>query len=62
LNIESYRSFCLSKKGVTEEFPFGEETMVFKVMGKMFGRVAYKFQGQISKVGKRTSFDAYFLY
>lgn len=36
MNIESYRSFCLSKKGVTEEFPFGEETMVFKVMGKMF--------------------------
>jgi len=36
LNIESYRSFCLSKKGVTEEFPFGEETIVFKVMGKMF--------------------------
>jgi predicted DNA-binding protein (MmcQ/YjbR family) len=24
------------KKGVTEEFPFGENTLVFKVMGKMF--------------------------
>jgi predicted DNA-binding protein (MmcQ/YjbR family) len=36
MNIESYRSYCLSKKGVTEEFPFGEETIVFKVMGKMF--------------------------
>ena len=36
MNIESYRSFCLSKKGVTEEFPFGVETIVFKVMGKMF--------------------------
>lgn len=23
-------------KGVTEEFPFGEETLAFKVMGKMF--------------------------
>lgn len=23
-------------KGTTEEFPFGEETLVFKVMGKMF--------------------------
>ena len=23
-------------KGVTEEFPFGEETLVYKVMGKMF--------------------------
>jgi len=36
LNIESFRSFCVSKKGVTEEFPFGEEHIVFKVMGKMF--------------------------
>jgi predicted DNA-binding protein (MmcQ/YjbR family) len=26
----------LSRKGVTEEFPFGDEAMVFKVMGKMF--------------------------
>lgn len=36
MNIESYRSYCLSKKGVTEEFPFDESTLVFKVMGKMF--------------------------
>lgn len=32
-----------------------------KVMGKMFGRVAYKFQEQISKVGKRTFVGAYLL-
>ena len=36
MNIETYRSYCLAKKGVTEEFPFGNETIVFKVMGKMF--------------------------
>lgn len=36
MNIESYRSICLGLKGVTEEFPFGEEIAVFKVMGKMF--------------------------
>jgi predicted DNA-binding protein (MmcQ/YjbR family) len=36
VNIESYRTFCLSQKGVTEEFPFGENTLVHKVMGKMF--------------------------
>ena len=36
MNIESYRSYCISKPGVTEEFPFGEHTLVFKVMGKMF--------------------------
>ena len=36
MNIEEYRSYCISKKGVTEEFPFDENTLVFKVMGKMF--------------------------
>jgi predicted DNA-binding protein (MmcQ/YjbR family) len=36
LNIESFRTYCLAKKGVTEEFPFDRNTLVFKVMGKMF--------------------------
>ncbi|MCD8528662.1 MAG: MmcQ/YjbR family DNA-binding protein [Chitinophagales bacterium] len=36
MNIEEFRAYCLAKKGVTEEFPFGPETLVFKVMGKMF--------------------------
>ncbi len=36
MNIEEYRDYCLAKKGVTESFPFDEQTLVFKVMGKMF--------------------------
>jgi len=36
MNIEEVRDYCLSKKGVTEEFPFDKETLVFKVLGKMF--------------------------
>lgn len=36
MNVEELREFCLSLKGVEEGFPFGEETMVFKVMGKIF--------------------------
>ena len=36
MNIESFRKYCLKKRGVTEEFPFDENTLVFKVMGKMF--------------------------
>lgn len=36
MDIETYRNYCLSKKGVTETFPFGPDTLVFKVMGKMF--------------------------
>jgi predicted DNA-binding protein (MmcQ/YjbR family) len=36
MNIESLREYCLAKKATTEEFPFGAETLVFKVKGKMF--------------------------
>lgn len=36
MNIEWFREYCLSKSGVTEEFPFNETTLVFKVKGKMF--------------------------
>lgn len=36
MNIESFRSFCLHLNGVTEELPFGPDTLVFKVMGKIF--------------------------
>lgn len=36
MNIAKYRSYCLEKIGVTEEFPFDSNTLVFKIMGKMF--------------------------
>ena len=36
MNIEEYREYCMAKPGVTEEFPFDQQTLVFKVMGKMF--------------------------
>ena len=36
MNVEEFRDYCLAKKGVTESFPFDEQTLVFKVMGKMF--------------------------
>ncbi len=36
MNIEEFRLYCIAKKGVTEEFPFDAQTLVFKVMGKMF--------------------------
>jgi predicted DNA-binding protein (MmcQ/YjbR family) len=34
--IESFRIYCLEKEGVTEDFPFGETTLVFRVLGKIF--------------------------
>jgi predicted DNA-binding protein (MmcQ/YjbR family) len=36
MNIEDFREYCLSKKGVTESMPFGEDTLVFKVLDKIF--------------------------
>jgi predicted DNA-binding protein (MmcQ/YjbR family) len=36
MNIEELRDYCLSKKYVEESFPFGEDTLVFKIMGKVF--------------------------
>ncbi|MDY7395876.1 MmcQ/YjbR family DNA-binding protein [Aureibaculum sp. 2210JD6-5] len=36
MNIEEFREYCLGKKATTEDFPFDESTLVFKVHGKMF--------------------------
>ncbi len=36
MNIEECRNYCIGKTGATEGFPFDENTLVFKVMGKMF--------------------------
>jgi len=36
MNIEELQVYCISKKGVTESFPFDDVTLVFKVMNKMF--------------------------
>jgi len=36
MNYEDLQLYCTAKPGVTEEFPFDEVTLVFKVMGKMF--------------------------
>ena len=36
MDIEELRLYCLSKPETTEELPFGPDTLVFKVAGKMF--------------------------
>ena len=36
MDIETLRSYCLSLKGVSEELPFGPDTLVFKVGNKIF--------------------------
>jgi predicted DNA-binding protein (MmcQ/YjbR family) len=39
MNIEILREYCISKKGVTESFPFGDDTLVFKANEKIFALV-----------------------
>lgn len=36
MTIEDYVEYCLAKPGVSDSFPFDKNTLVFKVMGKMF--------------------------
>lgn len=36
MDLETFYHYCLAQKGVTEHFPFDEDTLVFKVGGKMF--------------------------
>lgn len=36
MDLQSIKEYCLNKKGVTECFPFDDETLVFKVGSKMF--------------------------
>jgi predicted DNA-binding protein (MmcQ/YjbR family) len=40
MTLETLRDYCLSKKGTTEDFPFGEETLVLRVAGKMFALIS----------------------
>ena len=36
MNTESIREYCLSKREVTEDCPFGDDNVIFKVFDKMF--------------------------
>ena len=45
MELEEVREYCLSKKGVTEHFPFDEFVLVFKVGGKMFLLTSIKERG-----------------
>jgi predicted DNA-binding protein (MmcQ/YjbR family) len=36
MDLQELREYCISKKGVTEELPFGPNTLVFKVLNKAF--------------------------
>ena len=42
MNIEELRDYCLSKPEATEDFPFDDHTLVFKVKGKLFALTSLK--------------------
>lgn len=41
--LEDLRVYCLQKKGVSEGFPFDQNTLVFKVFGKIFALMDVEF-------------------
>lgn len=36
MHIEAFYKFCMALPGTKEDFPFDEQTLVFKVKGKMY--------------------------
>ena len=39
MNVESIREYCLSLPGVTEDFPFDESALAFRIYGKIFAMI-----------------------
>lgn len=42
MNIEEFRTYCLSKPEATEDFSFDNDTLVFKVKNKIFALTSLK--------------------
>ena len=40
MNIEDLRNYCLSLKGATEDMPFDDDVLVFRVFNKWFAVIA----------------------
>ncbi|MCD8032652.1 MAG: MmcQ/YjbR family DNA-binding protein [Bacteroides sp.] len=48
MNIETAREYCLNKKGTTESLPFDENSLVIKVLDKMFALIDLESANKIS--------------
>jgi predicted DNA-binding protein (MmcQ/YjbR family) len=40
MHVDGFREYCRTKPSTTESTPFGEDVLVFKVVGKMFALAA----------------------
>jgi len=49
LDVVHFREYCLEKTHVNESFPFDDNTLVFKVAGKMFALLDLE-QGQTANL------------
>ena len=45
MDLESLRNYCLTKKSASEDMPFGEDTLVFIVLGKIFALTSLDTEG-----------------
>ena len=58
MNLETFYEYCLSKKGVTQHFPFVQDTLVFKVCEKMFALSSLsKWEKQMTSVNLKYNPD-----
>jgi len=48
MNRNELRDYCLSRQKAVEDFPFGNDVAVYKVMGKMFALIPVNAPLQIS--------------
>ena len=48
MDIEKLREYCLSKNNATEDFPFDESTLAFRIKGKMFCLIDVENPGTIN--------------
>jgi predicted DNA-binding protein (MmcQ/YjbR family) len=39
IDLKALRNYCASRSGAVEDYPFGEDTVVYKVAGKMFALI-----------------------
>lgn len=39
MDLQTLENHCLSKKGATKDFPFGDDVAVYRVMGKIFALI-----------------------
>jgi len=48
MDIETLREYALSKNAVTEETPFGDDVLVYKVSGKIFMMMNFETPFEVS--------------